>query len=813
MKQLISVILTIAMIASALSVMAITSNAIAYGNGYSSWYGNDDGTGIDYVEALYFENEPTIDGYVTEAEWGERTIEMYSEELGTADECEPYYSSFFYWKCGGADINPMAALIWLRWDENYFYVAALVRDYDGHSLKHGQDETWNGDALQFRVDPEGANAATGGEAYDPEIGTPWSDSSKVPDFLVGYVQIAGGFVECFESTNDKGLTAYSKPVFGEVKVAVAPTEQNSDNPLGYHDDADAGYTTYEVAIPWKYVYENNLVPNYAALTSYEKAPYTMEYSEYSLPSGRPGSPNYNPGNAKGGIGRELGMSLAVFNAPKGESDYSAVMSWGSGVTSVQTQEAPQTCAGSNSVRLVATKVEQSQYAKYDPSKLNASTPSKIYDNVFYDYLAGDIDRCSPIENAGSLHALTYDNAEDQEFWGSADIYQGSVTDVGGEHGYVLSYDKTIRTHYDESGKYFEAGIDPIDHFYIDTVIIPESSVGADDGFAWRYPLSYTFESDIMYTGNEIVQEGRESELGNLFGGTSAEYYCGYSFIEKKFVVRSFDDYNDVIAESAHFDLQPNTWYNWKFQYDNETCTMRLLINNEVIFNINNRYFAYSNNSDVENGCLMCWWFVNTQMKMDNVKIYNFYDYIQNPPAADDDDNNNNPGSNPDVDITDQKVYLDLVVPPHQFDFSQLVFTLEFHNDKFTFSGIKGLDEGDYTVEDLGNNSYQIIILNLDKVNSIPSDEYLFSVILTNENNSSLEDLLITMYYSYTTTVSGILGDVDLDGSLTASDALIIKKYFAGILTESDFCFENSDMNNDEVTNAKDLLIIKKLLSE
>ena len=54
MKKLISVILTLAMIASALSVITITASANATwgGEGNSSWYGEDPEGGIDMVEAL-----------------------------------------------------------------------------------------------------------------------------------------------------------------------------------------------------------------------------------------------------------------------------------------------------------------------------------------------------------------------------------------------------------------------------------------------------------------------------------------------------------------------------------------------------------------------------------------------------------------------------------------------------------------------------------------------------------------------------------------------------------------------------------------
>ena len=763
MRKIISLIMAVAMVLTALSAMTITASANATwaGTGNSTWHGAEDGSGIDYVDALYFENAPSIDGYVTEAEWGKCSIEMYSEDLGTKSEGASYYNSFFYWK--GADdagsLFPMEAMVWFRWDENYFYVAALVRDRDGHSLKHGKGETWNGDALQFRVDTAGANGATGGEAYDPNIGTPWSDVTMVPDFLVGYVQIAGGFVECYESTNDKGLTAYSKPVFGEVKVAVAPSEQLSDNPLGYHEDAAAGYTTYEIAIPWKYVYENYLVPNYATLTDAEKAPYTLDYSEYSRPTGKPGRPNYNPGNEKGGIGQTFGVSLAILNAAKSGNAYNSFISWGSGITSVQTEIAPQTCAGSNEVRLVADKVQQGQYATYDASKLNASVANKVYDNVYYDYLGNDLDRANPIKDASALTTLTYDDATHQEYWGSADLYNGSIKDVGGDHGNVLEYDRVVETHTDDDGKVHTAGVDPIDQFYIDTTIIHESSAGAGDGEAWTYPLSYTMEFDVMYTGLEVVQEGRVSELGNLFGGASADYYCGYSFADKKFVVRSFSDPTDVIAQSKTYDLQQGQWYNWKFQYDNDTCTVRLLINDEVIFNINNRYFFYSNEKTLEDGCLMCWWFINTQMKMDNVKIYNFYDYVHKDSTNVDNTTgtgnggnvSNDPvieqgGSNIEVD-KDQIVESDdgmfrisLKAKAEYKTATKLSYTFTLDPEKFEIVGIEGLEESDYKLEKTEDGKYTLTIVNIAKVKAAATGADLFALVIKGKNGATKDDL-------------------------------------------------------------------------
>lgn len=106
MRKIISLIMVLTMVISTLSAMTFTASANGTwgGAGSSTWYGDEEGSGIDYVEAYYFESAPTIDGYVTEAEWGERTIEMYSEDLATSQQPSSYFNSFFYWK-GGDEVR------------------------------------------------------------------------------------------------------------------------------------------------------------------------------------------------------------------------------------------------------------------------------------------------------------------------------------------------------------------------------------------------------------------------------------------------------------------------------------------------------------------------------------------------------------------------------------------------------------------------------------------------------------------------------------------------------------------------------------
>ena len=731
MRKIISLVMVLAMLVSSVAAMGISAGA-KFLNGAE---------GLDYVEAYYFASAPTIDGVVSEAEWGAYTFEL-TDDSGTVDSQTPYYNSFKYWK--GAEVENTAQ-VWLRWDENHFYIAAKVRDYDGHSLKHGKGETWNGDALQFRVDPDGPNSVTEGEpesyTFQDYEGRPWVADEIIPDFVCGYSQIAGGFVECFDNTNDLGLTAYSKPSLGAVDVAVAPSDQLADSPLNYSDDTLNGYTSYELAIPWKYIYDNGM-----ALNPVDTTPYTMTYTDFDM------------SNLGGGIGRELGMSLVVYNAEKGSANWNAFLSWGSGITNTQEEEAPQTCKGSNSVTLSATQVTPGAgYATGDVNKLNAIKVGGNYATEYVDYLAGVVNGTeAPSATADTLKALTYDDPLDMEFWGSAELFQGTTIDVGGEHGMVLNYDRMIETKTDpDTNETRYEGVDAIDQFYIDSRLT--------DTVAWNYPLSYTFEFDFMYTGTEVVQDGRESIAANLFGGADAvEYQCGYSFNDRQFVISEWGKENVAKLAYKDYELAPNTWYNWKFQYDNDSCTARLLINDEPIFNAYNRYFYYSNEQHLTEGTMMIFWMINTQCKFDNVKVYNFFDYIHKDSS---DVDNTRPGGGtvvpPTIDSAgkDDVSFGDVSVgedgtfnAPVNVDKNLKNIVSKDYKYTFNSSELEGFDfvkfavnaaftEDDYTVETDDKGNVTLTIKNVAKIKALKIGDKLFDIVLkANKDGVTQADL-------------------------------------------------------------------------
>jgi len=110
-----------------------------------------EGLAVAEIDVPYFDVKPTIDGIVSEAEWGEGSVFVSQADVGASkvivEEDTPQaneFNTFFYRNPAGTydavSLN-MSYTLWMRWDENNFYIAAKVNDPDGHSLKRGQSDT------------------------------------------------------------------------------------------------------------------------------------------------------------------------------------------------------------------------------------------------------------------------------------------------------------------------------------------------------------------------------------------------------------------------------------------------------------------------------------------------------------------------------------------------------------------------------------------------------------------------------------------------------------------------------------------------
>ena len=509
-----------------------------------------------------------------------------------------------------------------------------------------------------------------------------------------------------------------------------------------------------MAIPWNYIFYN------------EESLVTLD-------------PNSDASTAWGGIGRELGVSMVVFNGDPNTAGYSNYLAWGSGICSSQYSEARETCGGSN--RIILSDVSwtpEAGYTTYDPANLEKfERASGIDTGVYYDYLGGDTSRQNPLTSKDQLTTLTYDNDDDRQYWGS-DQFQGLTADSGDpEHGMVLDY------------------TDPnVIQTYID------SSIDADTGY--KFPLSFTMEFDIRflgtYDGNE--EDGtadKEPAVFNWFGGSSGyDYECGYYFNDGQFKIQASETRGQgTPVATANFKMEMDTWYNWRFVFDNSSCTVRLYINDQPIFDENlwNRYFFYSSDTHQKDGTLLLWRMFNTKFQMDNVRVYNAEGPSPDMGAGeqDPDTNNGNNGSgsgtasgSDELDVT--QVYKDengnFRLPVYVTSFYKLATSLSFdvtmNPDVATLDSISGLNEGTYTVDDKGNGNYLITITDFTQVRSMDVGSVFFEIVIKPASDSveaSDLGLKLTANYKYTVATGDAMIYIGLAAIVMAIGCVVVYK--------------------------------------
>jgi len=98
-------------------------------------------------------------------------------------------------------------------------------------------------------------------------------------------------------------------------------------------------------------------------------------------------------------------------------------------------------------------------------------------------------------------------------------------------------------------------------------------------------------------------------------------------------------------------------------------------------------------------------------------------------------------------------------------------------------------------------------MNLTKVHYMGNEKQWNNIDVADGN-----DVLLTADITFEELLK-LIGDADGDGEITAADALVLKKYFAGIVTLEDINIELADAFEDGKINAKDLLMIRKLLAQ
>ena len=204
---------------------------------------------------------PTFDGVVSAEEWGDVTVHMVTEGAATAEDTEIGYNEeyglrniFYYFALEGMS-DSLSYDLWIRWDDQYLYVAAIVNDPDPFSLPKGGEEIWNGDMMQIRVDEAGPSAimlqSTPEFNYKTDafngvrFKKPWSSDKEVFNGILGLVKGETPTIwRCGKTYGDGWNLANDGGLVGITYVQ--------------HED-DTCTTMYEGAIPWAAV-NATLVP-------------------------------------------------------------------------------------------------------------------------------------------------------------------------------------------------------------------------------------------------------------------------------------------------------------------------------------------------------------------------------------------------------------------------------------------------------------------------------------------------------------------------------------------------------------------------
>ena len=304
------------------------------------------------VQALKFAEKPTIDGTISEDEWGAVSVTVNANEAADLENAAEGVNEFnTYLGAVGGEIseevrNDMSYQLWMRWDDEYFYVAVKVHDADGHAATKSGDDIWNNDCVQMRVDPEGPDSKQ--VADDPTFD--WKTTEW--DYVKG-TSADGGF-----GSEGNKLWNSAKKMINAGFALVGPADPRTascwdmqahvamDGTLfeattydisGDLDDEDfACETSYEIAIPWGTIGDKVMGDGW-----------------------KPDAESY------------LGMSLVVLNALGGGAD--SYLTWGCGVCGGQGSEARTTCGGSNAILLSSETISPKAGYALTPEDTTAET--------------------------------------------------------------------------------------------------------------------------------------------------------------------------------------------------------------------------------------------------------------------------------------------------------------------------------------------------------------------------------------------------------------------------------------------------------
>ncbi len=193
----------------------------------------------DIVYARTFTQAPTIDGVVTEAEWGTPSRAGIKDDGSYGFTFSKRIASDTSGRWTSEKADPTQTFdLWLRWDNSNFYLAIKTPDTKHVNVNADnpdlQTRVWDGDAIQFIFDYDG-NSTMQGLNYSSNI--TWGSNPSNIAFAV--------------STDGKTQAKYSW--YGP--FADANNGQNTKFAI----KNDGSYTTYEISIPWNELIKEELL--------------------------------------------------------------------------------------------------------------------------------------------------------------------------------------------------------------------------------------------------------------------------------------------------------------------------------------------------------------------------------------------------------------------------------------------------------------------------------------------------------------------------------------------------------------------------
>ncbi len=345
-----------------------------------------------------------LDGIIEDGEWTEKVYHIdsdYAPQSGLAYgnnslfEVPSAENTFYRWIKDGnnASLAPADGLeydVRFMWDEQYFYMAVEYLDGDGYtnSGTAASANNWDGDAIQFRLDPNGANASVGGQGYDASVDSypydpeihgeidntlnctfPWTDDetefggdgqekhSTLGNFIVsyytsGYTDISDASKRYFPQKVEVDVDDGNGNITTEIQTVYSPADIST---YGQLSEEDYAYAT---------VYPHDIDP---------RPPFVLDQVTYEI--ALPWSLIIDGGyNAEAGA--ELGFSMVRFNAQLGKGPFNSYLAWGSGLCGYETKEMPQVCGGSNALVLTdedSTAAVNCEHTFADPTCINPET--------------------------------------------------------------------------------------------------------------------------------------------------------------------------------------------------------------------------------------------------------------------------------------------------------------------------------------------------------------------------------------------------------------------------------------------------------